>query len=315
MRRPQRAARPVAAPGADPRAGAHSDLTRDSRRARPGADGAEDGPGAHRRTGTRPRGPARRDAPASLRWSIDMIASVRRIADRAPPADPRRSRTAAGPRMAGPRTSPHAPASSAGSDAPARAAGARRRAIDGALPHLPGDAHQHRAARSRPRRRRSALTISRASVALDVRDNGRGMRDASPARAARRLGLLGMRERAAAFGGHVIDHSAPHTGTHVRIRISLATARSRPAARTQPCWTSSCATTIPSSVRDWRESSRTASTSRRFEKPTAGRALLDMLREQASDVVLLDVDAAGAQRARRASAAQDRSGRACRCWC
>jgi signal transduction histidine kinase len=64
------------------------------------------------------------------------------------------------------------------------------------------------------------LAIGRAAVRLDVRDDGRGM----PSAASRRtgLGLLGIRERAAAFGGDVSIDSGPHTGTHVRIRIPLA---------------------------------------------------------------------------------------------
>jgi signal transduction histidine kinase len=64
------------------------------------------------------------------------------------------------------------------------------------------------------------LAIGRAAVRLDVRDDGRGM----PSVASRRpgLGLLGIRERAAAFGGDVSIDSGPHTGTHVRIRIPLA---------------------------------------------------------------------------------------------
>jgi signal transduction histidine kinase len=67
------------------------------------------------------------------------------------------------------------------------------------------------------------LRISRTVVSLDVRDNGRGMREsASGLRAG--LGLFGMRERAAAFGGTVIIRSTSYTGTHVRVRIPLATA-------------------------------------------------------------------------------------------
>ena len=65
------------------------------------------------------------------------------------------------------------------------------------------------------------LLIGRTAVSLDVRDNGRGMREpqASPG-----LGLLGMRERAAAFGGTVTIRSTPYTGTHVRVRIPLTAA-------------------------------------------------------------------------------------------
>jgi signal transduction histidine kinase len=63
------------------------------------------------------------------------------------------------------------------------------------------------------------LAIGRRAVSLDVRDNGRGMRQSLSQPAG--LGLLGMRERAAAFGGTVAIHSTPHSGTHVRVRIPL----------------------------------------------------------------------------------------------
>ena len=64
------------------------------------------------------------------------------------------------------------------------------------------------------------LAVGRASVRLEVRDNGVGMRAVPPERTG--LGLLGIRERAAAFGGDVLIRSAPRKGTHVRIRIPLA---------------------------------------------------------------------------------------------
>jgi len=63
------------------------------------------------------------------------------------------------------------------------------------------------------------LRVGRTAVVLDVRDNGLGMRLSSSQRTG--LGLLGMRERAAAFGGGVAIHSTPRTGTHVRVRIPL----------------------------------------------------------------------------------------------
>ena len=68
------------------------------------------------------------------------------------------------------------------------------------------------------------LVVSRRTVQLDVRDNGCGVRGSSSSRAG--LGLLGMRERASAFGGSVAIESGPRSGapsgTRVRIRIPLA---------------------------------------------------------------------------------------------
>jgi signal transduction histidine kinase len=62
------------------------------------------------------------------------------------------------------------------------------------------------------------LTIGATVARLEVDDNGRGIAAAS---ADERLGLLGMRERAAAFGGRVaISPVTPH-GTKIRVRIPL----------------------------------------------------------------------------------------------
>jgi signal transduction histidine kinase len=66
------------------------------------------------------------------------------------------------------------------------------------------------------------LAVGRTTVRLHVHDDGRGMQ-AAPAQCAG-LGLLGIRERAAALGGDVSIDSGPHKGTHVRIRIPLARA-------------------------------------------------------------------------------------------
>jgi signal transduction histidine kinase len=55
---------------------------------------------------------------------------------------------------------------------------------------------------------------------LAVTDNGRGITTAQISDA-RSIGLVGMRERAQAFGGKVEITSAPGTGTTVRVRIPL----------------------------------------------------------------------------------------------
>jgi signal transduction histidine kinase len=67
------------------------------------------------------------------------------------------------------------------------------------------------------------LAIGPASVRLDVRDDGRGMGELPSDRP--HLGLLGMRERAAAFGGRIAFVSRPHQGTQVRVRIPLPRTR------------------------------------------------------------------------------------------
>jgi signal transduction histidine kinase len=51
-----------------------------------------------------------------------------------------------------------------------------------------------------------------------VRDNGKGMvREKLSMRES--LGILGMQERALAFGGEMVFGSEPGTGTRVRVRI------------------------------------------------------------------------------------------------
>jgi signal transduction histidine kinase len=62
------------------------------------------------------------------------------------------------------------------------------------------------------------LTIGATVARLEVDDNGRGM---SSAGSDERLGLLGMRERAEAFGGRVAISPASPRGTRVRVRIPL----------------------------------------------------------------------------------------------
>ena len=55
---------------------------------------------------------------------------------------------------------------------------------------------------------------------LEVRDNGRGIADATVADATS-LGLLGMKERVFCFGGTVDIHGAPGEGTTVDVSIPL----------------------------------------------------------------------------------------------
>ena len=59
------------------------------------------------------------------------------------------------------------------------------------------------------------------AVVLEVQDNGQGM-DEKEVKKASSLGLLGMRERARAWGGDVEFHGVPGTGTLVRARIPVA---------------------------------------------------------------------------------------------
>ena len=58
------------------------------------------------------------------------------------------------------------------------------------------------------------------AIELEVEDNGVGITDA---RLTQRhsLGLLGMRERAAAYGGTVEIAGVPNQGTTVRVRIPV----------------------------------------------------------------------------------------------
>ena len=68
------------------------------------------------------------------------------------------------------------------------------------------------------------LEIAPSSVRLDVRDNGKGLGGEAGA-VAPRLGLLGMQERAAAFGGRVVVSPSAPRGTRVRARIPLPAGR------------------------------------------------------------------------------------------
>jgi signal transduction histidine kinase len=65
-----------------------------------------------------------------------------------------------------------------------------------------------------------ALTGGQRSIRLVVRDNGRGIR-LVPRPFQQRLGLLGMQERAASFGGNVTIAGGPGKGTTVRVRIPM----------------------------------------------------------------------------------------------
>lgn len=67
------------------------------------------------------------------------------------------------------------------------------------------------------------LFVEAGCLALDVRDDGVGFDPAVPARL-RSLGILGMRERAAALGGRLEIRSAPGSGTQVHLRIPLGPA-------------------------------------------------------------------------------------------
>ena len=64
------------------------------------------------------------------------------------------------------------------------------------------------------------LDVAPRTVRLHVRDNGCGMQTV-PGPYRKRLGLLGMQERATAFGGRVRIVSAPQKGTVVRVQIPM----------------------------------------------------------------------------------------------
>lgn len=70
------------------------------------------------------------------------------------------------------------------------------------------------------------LTVTRSSASLQVRDNGRGM-TTRQLPGPRDLGLLGIEERAAEFGGKLHVASAIGKGTTVRVRLPLSRARQR----------------------------------------------------------------------------------------
>jgi len=65
---------------------------------------------------------------------------------------------------------------------------------------------------------RIVLARTRDHVALEVRDDGAGISQAALTNV-KSLGLLGMRERARAFGGDVAITGTPGAGTLVKVRI------------------------------------------------------------------------------------------------
>ena len=64
------------------------------------------------------------------------------------------------------------------------------------------------------------VAIAMGNLLIEVDDDGRGFDPSSP-EAAESLGLLGMRERAAEFGGLVSLHSEPGRGTRVTLALPL----------------------------------------------------------------------------------------------
>jgi len=74
---------------------------------------------------------------------------------------------------------------------------------------------------ARATRVRVALCIAPDSLSLDVSDDGRGI-TADELRGSHSLGILGLRERAIAWGGSVTIAGAPGSGTIVTLRIPLS---------------------------------------------------------------------------------------------
>jgi PAS domain S-box-containing protein len=76
---------------------------------------------------------------------------------------------------------------------------------------------------ARATRVRVSLHVDDDSLALDVSDNGRGITP-EELRGAHSLGLVGLRERAIACGGHVTISGQPGVGTTVSLRLPLGAA-------------------------------------------------------------------------------------------
>ena len=69
-----------------------------------------------------------------------------------------------------------------------------------------------------------SLEISESQVIIEVEDDGQGFDLASvakPADKGRGLGLMGMKERVALFGGTLSVETAPGAGTQLRIEVPL----------------------------------------------------------------------------------------------
>jgi signal transduction histidine kinase len=70
------------------------------------------------------------------------------------------------------------------------------------------------------------LTYSFPQVIFFIRDNGIGFKPASApfSQAGRGIGLIGMRERAAAVGGKIDIQSAPGKGAQLRVTVTIDSA-------------------------------------------------------------------------------------------
>jgi PAS domain S-box-containing protein len=115
--------------------------------------------------------------------------------------------------------------------------GSRRlpRAVETALYRIAQEALTNVARHAVAKRVEMVLSRADGTVRLVVRDDGRGFDPLARARGARSphaLGLLGIRERAAALGGTASIDSTPGRGTSVAVAVPLAGARS--AARRRP---------------------------------------------------------------------------------
>jgi signal transduction histidine kinase len=65
---------------------------------------------------------------------------------------------------------------------------------------------------------RATLRVSPQRISLEIRDNGKGISE-QVTKSATSLGLIGMRERAAALGGEVVFRGAPGQGTAVLVSL------------------------------------------------------------------------------------------------
>ena len=74
---------------------------------------------------------------------------------------------------------------------------------------------------ARATRVETRLEIAGANILLEVKDNGKGIKDSEKS-GKKSLGLVGMRERALLLGGEVEIHGEPGKGTTVRVIIPLS---------------------------------------------------------------------------------------------